>query len=156
MITKVNEVDTQCYILSSVYISPWCKSLLIENSSIIQGYMLDATWKMMSFYVTSILMGICFNIGIPLSFSIGHSENKNIYLELLRTFEKQVQVDLHCQIIISYQETALKAAISKFEMINLAYLEVNVCNPEENVDALSEIDFNKKICEGTDTQIQSL
>ena len=122
MITKVNDVDTQCNILSGVYISPWSKSLLTENSGIIQGYMLDTTWKVMSLYVTSILMGSCFNIWMPLTFSFGHSEVKNMFLELLRTFEEQVQVDLHGQIIISDQGTALKSAISEFEMIYLACL----------------------------------
>ena len=70
----------------------------------------------------------------------------------LNYFEKQVQVDLHCQIIIIDQETALKAAISEFEMNLLACLRHLLAFLKfkkvtfligELIKSVSDVDLNK-------------
>ena len=79
-ITSKNELNVEetkkYYIKSGVYISPWVQSLLTDNDDLIQGYLLDTTWKIMSSYVTSIMMGSSYSVGIPLAFAFGRSEEK--------------------------------------------------------------------------------
>ena len=122
ILTKVNEIDTQCYITSGVFVSSWAKSLIHDNTDLIQGFILDTTWKIMPFYVTSILMGSAHNTGIPLAFAFGNSEDRNLYLELLNTFQQTVDYNIRGKVILSDQGSALKSAISELKMIHLACL----------------------------------
>ena len=116
------DIEKEYYIISGVYISPWCKSLFEDNPSLIQGFLLDTTWTMLPFYVTSIIMGCCYNTGIPLAFSFGHSENIGQYSELLSCLVNKCNITLQGKYLESDQGTALKAVCSKFKMINLACL----------------------------------
>ena len=122
---KINHEDQiQMYeIVSGVYVAPWTKSLFEHgNSDLIAGFLLDTTWKVMAQYVTCILMGCAYNIGLPLAFGFGKSETKDLYTELLVKFQESTGVDLRAKIIESDQGTALKAAIKEFDMIHLACL----------------------------------
>ena len=91
-------------------------------SILIQGFMLDTTWHIMPYYVTSILMASSFNIGVPLASSFGHGETRNIYTELLGTIHDQLNYSFEQKIIESDQGSALKSAINEYRMIHLACL----------------------------------
>ena len=86
----------------------------INMSTLIQGFMLDTTWHIMPYYVTSILMASSFNIGVPLAFSFGHGETRNIYTELLGTLHDQLNYSFEQKIIESDQGSALKSAINEY------------------------------------------
>ena len=110
------------YIISGVYISPWAKSLFHDNPGLIQGFLLDTTWKVMSLYVTSIIMGSAFNAGIPLGFAFGNGEDKSLYNLLLSVLQEKIDLQLRTKIIESDQGSALKAVAKDFSMIHLQCL----------------------------------
>ena len=112
----------ECYILSGIYISPFTKSILTENADVVVGFLLDTTWRVMPFYVTAILMASVQNVGIPLAFAFGNSENKSLYSELLKTVSEEVEYDFTRKVIESDQGTALKSAIAEYSMIHIACL----------------------------------
>ena len=108
------------YIVSGVYISPWAKSLFADNPNFIDGFLLDTTWKIMSLYVTSIIMGSAYNVGLPLGFAFGHGEDKAMYKELLETLQDKLEIRLKDMVIESDQGSALRAICKELEMIHLA------------------------------------
>ena len=107
-------VNSSYYIVSGVYLSPWGKSFFEENPDLINGLMLDTTWKVMSMFVTSIVMGSAFNVGIPLGFAFGHSEDKALYVDLIETMQQQFEIDIKGNVLESDQGSALKAAAQHF------------------------------------------
>ena len=109
------------YILSGVYISSYANSVLHEND-IINGFLLDTTWRVMPRYVTSIIMGSLYNTGIGLGFSFGRGEDKQIYTELLQKLSTHLNYEFTQKILESDQGTALKAACDDFKMVHLACL----------------------------------
>ena len=117
-----DDVEKVFYVVSGIYLSPWAKSLLKNNPDLIQGLLLDTTWKVMSLYVTSIVMGSAMNTGIPLGFAFGHGEDKNLYIELLSTLQEKTEIELRGTVIESDQGSALKSACSHFQMTHIACL----------------------------------
>ena len=116
-----NGETSNYYIVSGVYISPWSKSIL-ANTEVIHGYLLDTTWKIMQNFVTSILMASSLNVGIPLGFAFGKSEDKVLYTKLLTTMKDKLDLEFKGKVIESDQGSALKAVAKEFEMIHLACL----------------------------------
>ena len=110
------------YIISGIYISPWAKSIVLENQEVVHGFLLDTTWKIMQHFVTSILMASSLNVGIPLAFAFGKSEDKVHYSKFLTYIQTQLDFNFKGRIIESDQGSALKAVAKEFEMINLACL----------------------------------
>ena len=78
-------------IVDGVYISPYAKSILEENRDIIDGMMLDTTWKLIQNYVVSILVASSCNVSVPLGFSFGKAETKEEYQLLFSFFFIQAQ-----------------------------------------------------------------
>ncbi len=77
-------------ILSGIYISPYAKSILEKNVEILDGLLMDTTWRVLPYYVTSILMCSVCNIGIPIAFSFGKGETASLYEMFFDAFKKKV------------------------------------------------------------------
>ena len=107
------------YITGGVYISPFAKSILSANDTV-KGLILDTTWKIMPFYVTSILMGSFMNIGFPLGFAFGNSEDKSLYERHFKAYSAQTGIDISKFVIESDQGTALKAVCDDKNITHLA------------------------------------
>ena len=112
----------QYSIVCGIYISPFTKSLFNDNDNIIDGLILDTTWKTIPKYVTSILMCSSYNVGIPTSFTFGGSEDKELYSLFINHLKKELQIDLKRYYIESDQGSALKAVCDSFQKTHLACL----------------------------------
>ena len=97
-------------ILGGIYISPFSKSICDEqNKGIVDGLLMDATWKTINCYVTSILMMSVCNVGIPIGFSFGPGETKELYSMFYDAFEDVIHIDLKKYVIESDGGSALTA-----------------------------------------------
>ena len=105
-LAKIIYKEKEEYILNGIFVSNYAKSILTENK--ISGLMVDTTWKVMSHYVTSILMAIIGNTGIPLSFSFGLSENTELYDLHYEAFKK-LEINLADFTIESDKGPAIKS-----------------------------------------------
>ena len=109
------------YIVSGIYISPCARSILLENQ-VLNGFLLDTTWKVMPKYVTSIIMGSLYNTGVGLGFSFGRGEDKEIYSSLLREISRRYSYSFESKVLESDQGSALKSVADEFKMKHLACL----------------------------------
>lgn len=81
---KLNPND-DFYILRGCYISPFALSIL-HNDKIIDGIMLDGTFKAIKNYVTCFITCIIKNTSIPIGFTFSHIEDEELYKLVFRTF----------------------------------------------------------------------
>ena len=109
-------------IVNGIYISPYAKSILLDNPSKIDGILMDTTWRVINKYVTSILMVTSYNVGIPIAFAFGESEDKKLYSLFIKEFNERLNIDLKQYVVESDQGTALKAVCDTFQKIHLACL----------------------------------
>lgn len=87
--------DAEYFIITGgIYVTPYAQSILTQFSEKINGLLLDTTWKVLPFYVCSILMATIKNTGIPLAFSFGLSETKSLYNRHFDYFSKQFDINL--------------------------------------------------------------
>lgn len=71
--------DGEFSILSGIYISPFAKSIFSDlNCHLVDGLLMDTTWKAMPYYVTSILMASICNVGVP-----AYISNSTLILKML-------------------------------------------------------------------------
>jgi hypothetical protein len=106
--------DKQYSIIGGIYISPFAASICGPlNKEIFDGLLMDATWKTIKGYVTSILIGSVCNVGIPLSFSFGPGETKELYELFYSTFADVIGVDLTKYIVESDGGSALAAVAAE-------------------------------------------
>ena len=110
------------YIVSGVYFSNEASSILTENNDLLSGFLLDTTWKIMARYVTSILMGSCFNTGLGLGFSFGRAEDRDNYGNLLKAISQITGFDFHNKVFESDQGSALKAICDEYNITHLKCL----------------------------------
>ena len=110
------------YIISGVYISPFAESILKRNPGLIQGFILDTTWKILPYYVTSILMASVQNTGIPIAFAFGRGETKISYEMLINIIETQLNFNFSGKILESDQGKALQTLCVKHEMTQILCL----------------------------------
>ena len=96
--------------------------MILQNEDKIKGLLLDATWKVMPVYVTSIIMGCSMNIGIPLGFAFGSGEDKLLYEQHFNAFAAQTGISLSKYVIESDQGSALKAVCQEKCAAHLACL----------------------------------
>lgn len=112
---------TEYSILSGIYISPFAQSICSEsNSELVHGLLMDTTWKTLPCYVTSILMASIANVGIPLGFAFGPSEDKALYKSFFTSFQEQIGVDLTAYTIESDRGSALQAIAAMIESEHLS------------------------------------
>lgn len=108
--------DKMYYIISGVYISPFAESIIKKNPGLIQGFLLDTTWKVLPYYVTSILMASGKNVGIPLAFAFGRGETKISYETLIDVVQTQCNFSFSGLILESDQGKALQMLCKKYEI----------------------------------------
>ena len=115
-LAKIQHEDEMYYIIDWIYISLYARSILEDNSEYVNGILLDTTFKVLPYYLTSILLVSIKNTGIPISFSFGPSEDKSIYLRHFETFKKVLHVDLTSYKFLSDQGSALISVFTKFKI----------------------------------------
>jgi hypothetical protein len=69
--------DEQYSILPGCCVSPWARSILTYH--VIDGLMLDTTWRVLRQDVAAIVMAVYGNVGIPLGFAFGVAETIEPY-----------------------------------------------------------------------------
>lgn len=117
------DIDRTKYsILGGIYISPITKSLFEDNEDMIDGLMMDTTWKVINKYVTSILMCSSYNVGVSTAFAFGCAEDKDLYNMFIDKFNSVLGINLRQYIVESDQGSALRAVCDKFDQIHLACL----------------------------------
>jgi hypothetical protein len=110
--------DGQEYsILRGSFVSPWARSILEENE--VDGLMLDTTWHVIRQYVTAILMAVFRNVGIPLAFTFGATENLELYERLYEVFVELFNIDLGRYITESDHGAALRALCNRHDQPQL-------------------------------------
>ena len=109
-------------ILNGIYISPFTHSLFNENPELIDGILMDTTWRAISKYVTSILMCSSYNVGVPTAFAFSSAEDKELYSLLINHMRDDVGVDLTTYYVESDQGSALKAVCDEFKKTHFACL----------------------------------
>ena len=80
-------------------------SLLYCNENLqINGYILDSTWKVVSKYVTSILMASVVNPSLPIAFAFGKGETIDLFNKLLKTTSKKLNLSFKGKVMESDQD----------------------------------------------------
>ena len=91
----------------------FAKSIFEDNEEIADGLLMDTTWSVLQYYVTSILMVSMCNDGIPVAFSFGNSETIDLYDTFFSVMKEKIGVDLSSHIVESDKGIALAAVCSK-------------------------------------------
>ena len=94
----------------------------MDNPDLIDGLLMDTTWRIISKYATSILMATTYNVGLPIAFAFGESEDKKLYSLFINEFHEKLGIDLKQYAVESDQGTALKSVCDTFHEIHLACL----------------------------------
>ena len=119
--------DIQYYILSGVYIFPQSFTLF-QNDFQYKGFILDTTWRILPYFVTSILT-VCFkNSSLPIGFVFGHGETIKSYSFLLETIEEKLNISFKKEKLESDQGSALQSIVKKFDFKYLACLRHFLCS----------------------------
>lgn len=113
---------TKYSIINGIYIAPYSESLFLANQSDIDGILMDTTWKVISKYVTSILMAESHNVGIPVAFVFGKAEDKELYSIFIDKFNEILNVNLKNYYVESDQGSALKSVCDSFNKTHFACL----------------------------------
>lgn len=106
------------YVLHGCYISPFALSIL-ENNEIIDGIMLDGTFKAIKYYVTCFIICIIRNTSIPLGFAFSHVEDEDLYTLVFKTFFETLQIDLSNFSIESDQGRCLINCCEKYNCTHI-------------------------------------
>lgn len=117
-LAKVMHDNSEHYIINGIFISNYAKSIL-QNENIINGLFVDTTWKVLSSYVTSILMASVGNSGIPLAFAFGLGETKSLYNLHFNTFKNILGIDLTKYIIESDQGKAIESVCQENNIVHI-------------------------------------
>lgn len=109
---KTNDKDGNVVgIVSGIYISPYFHSILTENVFMIDGILMDTTWRVIPKYVTSILVAESYGTNIPIAFAFGKVEDTSLY-KLFYSEASDRGIDLTHFIVESDQGSALRSACS--------------------------------------------
>ena len=117
------KIDNQLFsIIQGIYISPYVGSLFKDNSTFIDGILLDTTWKLINKYVTSIIMVYSLNVGISCGFAFGGAEDSDLYNQFIDKFQEKLNVNLKQYYCESDQGSALRSDCDSFDKPHLACL----------------------------------
>jgi hypothetical protein len=94
-------------VLSGCYITPYAQALFLRNAELIDGLLMDATWKILRSCVSSILMVSISNVGIPVALALGPKEDRFLYELFYVTLREVFDIDLDHWRVVSDQGTAL-------------------------------------------------
>lgn len=117
---KLNEENS--YIIRGCYISPYAQSILKDNFTLIDGIMIDGTFKVLKHYVTCLIVCISFNTSIPIGFSFSPIEDCKLYDSIFKTFLEITGIDISNFIIQSYQGSSLNSICTKYDCKHLICL----------------------------------
>jgi hypothetical protein len=96
-------------IVRGCYVTPYAQALMTQNRELIDGLLLDATFKIIPKAVASIMnLSIC-NVGIPVALAFGPVEDSNLYETFYRVFKQLFGIDLNGYCVVSDQGSALRA-----------------------------------------------
>ena len=117
---------------------PQAKSVFENPDLNIDGFLLDTTWKVLPFYVVSILTACFRNTSVPICYSFGNSENKKLYGLLLKTIEQKFQITFRGKVVESDQGTSLKSLTKEWGFVHLMCLR-HLLNGIKNINFFYEI-----------------
>lgn len=113
-------VENNYYITAGVHVLQNAYSLFHDNSDIvIDGYVLDTTWRITPNYVTSILNACFLNSSLPIAFAFGSGETKYLYDLLLQTTESQLNINFSDSIFESDEGPALRSICEERSIMQL-------------------------------------
>ena len=121
--THIRHDEKEYSIISGIYISPYTLSITQDNKDIIDGLLMDTTWKLLPNYVTSILMFSICNVGIPIAFCFGNAEKADLYDMFFKNFNDLLHINLSQYVIESDKGTALASICSKYNCKHLGCLK---------------------------------
>lgn len=127
---KISYKEKNWYIISGRYILPWSKSLVEDNQ--INSYLLDATFRIMPYFDTSIIMASIFNTGMTLGFSFTRTEESESFKLLFDNLNSKCGISFDKKVIETDQGTALSSTIKLHEMIHLKCLRHFLKNLQPN------------------------
>ena len=127
-------------IISGIYISPLAESIISQNQEITDGILMDTTWKVLPYYVTSILMLSICNVGIPVSFCFGKAETADLYEMFFKAFNEILHIDISKYVIESDKGTALAAICAKYKCRHIGCLRHFIAR-------LGLLEYSKQISE---------
>ena len=86
--------------------------------------MLDTTWSVFNKYVTSFPTAICSNVGLPVGFQFGLTEDKKIYTDFFNNFKnsQEFPIEEYIRIIESDQGKPLIAAAKELGLYHFSCL----------------------------------
>lgn len=116
------EDDIEYYITSGVYIFPQSFSLFENDSFNYHGFILDTTWRILPYFVTSKITVSFKNTILPIGFVFGHGETIKSYTFLLKTIEKKLNISFERKILESDQGGALLSIAKSFKFQHLTCL----------------------------------
>jgi hypothetical protein len=90
-------------------VSPYAEALFRQNAKLIDGLLMDATWKIIRNCVASILMLSIMNVGVPVALAIGPKEDKSLSETFYSTLLNLFGVDLGSYCVVSDEGAALRA-----------------------------------------------
>jgi hypothetical protein len=88
-------------VVKGCYVSPSTEILFLHNARLIDGLLMDATWKIIRNCVASILMLSIMNVGIPVALAIGPKEDKSLYEIFYSTMLNRFGIDLGAYPVVS-------------------------------------------------------
>lgn len=88
---------------------------------------MDPTWRILPYFVTTILTVSFQNTSLPIGFVFGHEETLKSYSSLLKTIEEKLNISFEEQILESDQGNALKSIVTSFKFKHLACLRHFLC-----------------------------
>ena len=121
---KTNESKLQTFsnedkiynIIAGVFIMPQAFEFLSNFDSLIRGFILDTTWRILPLYVTSIITASFYNTSVPIGFAFGHGETKALYTYLLTTIQKEIGYNFEGKIFETDQHSSLRSLCNNFQI----------------------------------------
>jgi uncharacterized membrane protein len=113
------DIDRECKSLVSVIkgccVTPFMLALFTRNQHLLNGILMDATWKIITVSIASILMLSICNVGISVMLTIGPKENKALYETFYTILQDHFNINLNGYRAVSDQATALGAVCMDHE-----------------------------------------
>jgi hypothetical protein len=96
-------------VLRGCYLTPYAQLLFTANQALLDGLLLDATFKIIPRAVASIMTLSIYNVGIPVAMAFGPIEDSTLYETFHRVFADVFGIDLDHYHVVSDQGLALRS-----------------------------------------------
>ena len=126
------------YILSGIYFCFYIVSIIQDHQ--VNVLQLDTTWNVLEKYVTSFPTAIIQNVGLPLGFQFGLTEDTSIYLNFFLKFEETLglRIQDYINMVQSDQSTYFISAVEDLGMNH-------ICCLRQLIVCLKKTKFRKQI-----------